>query len=245
MALNFNILQPLGTSGQSNEVAQSAPSSNNSLGDVGDALSGLGGLIGARANNAATPSHPQSNFSIPSVSAPNMQNQAQALTDNMPYMKVAESMIGQNEHTPGLAKFLQKSNPNLDPSLTPWCAGFVNATLQASGIQGTGSLAAKSYLKFGEPVSSPSEGDIVVFNDMSGRNDPDRGHVGFVKGIVTKNGNPYVRVLGGNQADQVIVKDYPMSAVAGFRRPPTGQQVKQFAQQNNITNPQQLATLVH
>ncbi len=153
----------------------------------------------------------------------------------------AMNQLGQQEGNKTLNSYLQKANPGLDSAQTPWCAGFVGSVLNSSGMKGTGSLAAKSYLKYGRPTETPSQGDIVVFNDLSGNNNPDRGHVGFVQGIDPKTGQ--VKVLGGNQDNQVSVKSYPMSAVAGFRQPPTGQEVQQFARQNNIQSPTQLAQL--
>lgn len=152
----------------------------------------------------------------------------------------ATSKLGIKEGDPALNSFLSKANPNLDPTVTPWCAGFVGSVLNASGLKGTGSLAAKSYLNYGTPTDKPSQGDIVVFNDMSGRNDPSRGHVGFVKSI---NNDGTVTVLGGNQSNQVSVKNYPISAVAGYRHPPTGGQIQAYANKNNIRDPQQLASL--
>ena len=39
---------------------------------------------------------------------------------------------------------------------SPWCAAFVGAVLAECGLAGTGSLTARSYLKWGVP------GDIAV-----------------------------------------------------------------------------------
>ncbi len=151
----------------------------------------------------------------------------------------AATQLGAGSHSPTMAKYLQKANPGLDPNTTPWCAGFVNSVLNASGAKGTGSLAAKSYLNYGTKTDQPTKGDIVVFNDLTGQNRPSHGHVGFVDHIDQKTGT--VTVLGGNQGGAVSVKTYPLSKVAGFRVPPTGQEVQQYAQQNNIQDPKQLA----
>lgn len=100
-----------------------------------------------------------------------------------------------------------------DPSTTAWCAGFMNAIEKQQGRPGTDSLAARSYLKYGEKTTSPSRGDIVVFK--RGNSDWE-GHVALF--IHRRGGNVYV--LGGNQNNSVSLKDYPEKDVLGYRRTP-------------------------
>ena len=97
---------------------------------------------------------------------------------------------------------------NVDPSKTPWCAAFVNAVLGRSGIEGTGSNHARSFLRYGVATNTPRKGDIVVL----GR------HVGFYEGQVTRNGRTYVAVLGGNQGNSVRTSYYLASRVKAYRR---------------------------
>lgn len=94
-----------------------------------------------------------------------------------------------------------------------WCAGFVNAVLKKSGIQGTGQLNARSFLEWGSAVSDPQEGDVVVL--WRGSKDAATGHVGFYKGA-DKDGN--ILILGGNQGNEVSVEAFPRSRVLAFRR---------------------------
>ena len=107
---------------------------------------------------------------------------------------------------------------NLDPAKTAWCAAFVNSVLAASGSEGTGRLNARSFLDFGTETQNPKRGDVAVF----WRESPDswKGHVGFYAGEVTKNGQKYIRVLGGNQDDSVSEQLYPASQLLSVRRPP-------------------------
>lgn len=90
--------------------------------------------------------------------------------------------------------YLHTGGQNLNPNELAWCAAAVNASLQQSGIKGTGSNLAKSFLNFGETTPTPKPGDIAVFS----RGDPNGplGHVGFYMGDAP-NGD--VRVLAGNQ----------------------------------------------
>lgn len=100
---------------------------------------------------------------------------------------------------------------SIDPSQTPWCAAFVNTVLKANGLEGTGSFAARSFLKYGQPTTTPVKGDIVV---LSRGSDVSKGHVGFFMGY-DEQGN--VMVLGGNQSDSVNVKSFDADKVLSFR----------------------------
>ncbi|EOC1317134.1 TIGR02594 family protein [Cronobacter turicensis] len=98
---------------------------------------------------------------------------------------------------------------------TPWCAAFVGAMLERSGIRSTRFESAKSYLEWGETLNEARYGCIVVFNRSGG------GHVGFVVGETSAG---ELRVLGGNQSDAVNIQAFPLERVAGYRWP-TGQPV--------------------
>ena len=102
---------------------------------------------------------------------------------------------------------------NVDPVRIPWCAAFANAMLARAGYEGTGSLMARSFLRYGTRTRSPQEGDIVVFS--RGRRG---GHVGFYMGEEYRNGRKYILVLGGNQRKAVNVAYYPARRVLGYRK---------------------------
>lgn len=97
---------------------------------------------------------------------------------------------------------------NLCVPSTPWCSAFVCWCLEQAGVNSTKQAWAKSYLNFGFKTDRPNPGDIVVFS--RGRAS---GHVAFFvsSGLFT------VTVLGGNQGDQVCIKDYPKFRVLGYR----------------------------
>lgn len=129
-------------------------------------------------------------------------------------LQIAQGFIGAEESKDNrvLSTFFEKATGDkLDPVKVPWCAQFANSVLAAGGISGTGSLQAKSFMKWGVPIETPSKGDIVVLNRGS---DPKKGHVGFFIGMDGDN----VRILGGNQGNSVSVQTYPSSQVAGYRR---------------------------
>jgi uncharacterized protein (TIGR02594 family) len=130
-------------------------------------------------------------------------------------LSLAASQVGFNERDQkaALQDYLTTGGANLDPAVTAWCAAFVNATLQQTGIQGTESNMARSFMDWGQPVTQPQEGDLAVFS----RGDPNGpyGHVGFFKGYDAQ-GN--IMVLGGNQGDAVSILPYSPDRLLGFRR---------------------------
>ena len=97
---------------------------------------------------------------------------------------------------------------------TAWCAAFVGAMLARAGLPHTNSLAARSYLQWGQNTTKPKRGDVVVFKRG---NSSWQGHVAFYLGSTSKA----VQVIGGNQSDAVNVKSYSKSTLLGYRTPVT------------------------
>ena len=129
----------------------------------------------------------------------------------------AVNYIGFNEHQ---HRTVLKKYTGVDPKYTEWCAAFVNAVLEESGIPGSDSvsdnpLMARSFLEWGKEVKDPLAGDVVVF--PRGRVGW-QGHVGFYVGKETRNGVLYYRILGGNQNNSVNIELYPASRALGIRR---------------------------
>lgn len=94
-----------------------------------------------------------------------------------------------------------------------WCSEFVNWCLLQAGITGTKSAVAKSFLKWGEETTTPSVGDLVIFNRPP---DPAAGHIGFF--CNEHNGKIYT--LGGNQGNEVNISGYDKSRVLSYRKVP-------------------------
>lgn len=121
--------------------------------------------------------------------------------------------LNESEKKAALSDYLTTGGVNIDPATRAWCADFVNATLAQSGMQGTGSGMARSFLEWGQEVDQPQRGDLAVFS----RGDPNGpyGHVGFFEGY---NPDGSIRVLGGNQGDSVSIANYGADQLLGFRR---------------------------
>lgn len=99
----------------------------------------------------------------------------------------------------------------LNPAQTPWCAAFVSGVLEACGVKSTRTAWARDYLQWGVKLTAPLVGCIVVFS-----RGVSSGHVAFFLGF-TKGGD--IRVLGGNQHDEVCEAVMPRGRVLGFRWP--------------------------
>lgn len=110
--------------------------------------------------------------------------------------------------------FANSIDQTVDPVRIPWCAAWANAVLEDTGVSGTDSLTARSFLQWGMPTTRPREGDVVVLT--RGRSKW-AGHVGFYIGTVERDGRQYIAVLGGNQKKSVNIAYYPINRVIGYR----------------------------
>lgn len=95
---------------------------------------------------------------------------------------------------------------------TPWCSAFANWVMQQAGVKGTGFANARSWLKWGVGLIGARKGCIVVLK----RGNPPNGHVGFYACDV---GDEWIKVLGGNQGDQVKFSNFKKSDVIAYRWP--------------------------
>lgn len=102
-------------------------------------------------------------------------------------------------------------HPEVKHDSVPWCAAFVGAMLARAGLEPTGSLAARSYLSWGEKLARPRQGCIVVLKRGKGW----QGHVTFFD----REQNGLLVCLGGNQSDKVCFATYRKSLVLGYRWP--------------------------
>lgn len=161
---------------------------------------------------------------VPGVPAP---KRSPDLPDEVPvsgepaWLRLARAEIGVKEivgkeHNPAVVNYFKDAGfPEINDDETAWCAAFANACLQRAGYSGSKSLAARSFLTWGKPVSKPYPGCIAIFS----RGDPRSwtGHVGFYVG---ESGDK-IDVLGGNQSNQVSIAPQSKSRLLGYRKPTT------------------------
>ncbi len=144
---------------------------------------------------------------------------APATAVDQPWVKYARELVGLKEivgsrHEAKVVQFFAEAgHAGIKDDETAWCAAFVNAMLRRAGYAGTGSLAARSFLTWGEKLKAPKVGCIVVFKRG---NSTWQGHVGFVVGI----GDKTLQVLAGNQGNAVSIRSFPIdNMVLGYRWP--------------------------
>lgn len=134
----------------------------------------------------------------------------------------AMKLVGLNEskHRAILADYMKTGGRSLSGEQNAWCAAFVNGVVQQAGMEGTGSWAAKSFLKWGKSVGASDEilkGDVFVFD--RGR-DPSKGHVGISTGRTGKNakGETTYEMLQGNHGDSVGTTWHTRGGIKAIRR---------------------------
>ena len=119
-----------------------------------------------------------------------------------------------DDHNPKvLQMYVDAGHPEIRNDEVPWCAAFVGSVLARLGLKNTGSLLAKSYLKWGKKIAlaDAMPGDIVIFHRGT---KSWQGHVGFIDSIE----KGVINTLGGNQRNQVNVQGYSTKKLAGIRR---------------------------
>jgi len=137
------------------------------------------------------------------------------------WLSIAKKYIGVKEipgrrHNSKVIEFLKSVPRKIFGSLSltdeiPWCSAFVNYVMEEAGFRGTDKPNARSWLKWGVD-SKPAIGSIVV---LKRGKLAWQGHVGFL----VKLEDEVVYTLGGNQGNEVCVKDYDRASVLGYRWP--------------------------
>lgn len=132
------------------------------------------------------------------------------------WLKAARADIGLREipgapTEPRIAAWLKKLGAWWSTDDVPWCGVAVAAWMQQAGCALPKHwYRAKGWLDWGVPLNGPAVGCVVVFERTGG------GHVGLVVGRTAQH---YLLVLGGNQGDQVNVREFNPLRAVGFRWP--------------------------
>lgn len=118
-----------------------------------------------------------------------------------------------------LALYAEAGFSGIKADSVAWCAAFKGAMLRRAGYRGSGSLAARSYLDYGEVIEpdDAKRGDIAIFKRGTAGW---QGHVANVLWI----DNTTIWVIGGNQSlkgtdGAVTISAQPRSKLLGIRRP--------------------------
>ena len=132
---------------------------------------------------------------------------------------LAKKEEGVHEWEPGsnprIVEYHSHTSLKAPDDAVPWCSSFMNWVCFKSGVKGTNSAAARSWLAWGEPVDNPQVGDLVILQRGKSKS---QGHVGFYEGINEKVNLPLIKVFAGNVGDRVATSWEQAGHVLGYRR---------------------------
>lgn len=142
------------------------------------------------------------------------------------WLKIAETEMGQREvrggENPRILEYHAATTLHAREDEIPWCSSFVNWCMKKAGVKGTGSAAAISWASWGQRLTEPREGCVVVIRQRQKGTDQATGsssgnHVAFFQKI--QDGRIYL--LGGNQSDSVKVSSFGLASydVIAYRWP--------------------------
>jgi uncharacterized protein (TIGR02594 family) len=142
------------------------------------------------------------------------------------WLEVAEGELGQEEvrggENPRIVEYHDATTLHAKEDEVPWCSSFVNWCFQKSGLTGTRSAAARSWLEWGDELEKPRAGCVCVIRARSAGEDVATGSAtGYHVGFWIAETPEYVMLLGGNQSDRVKTSIFKKSGynVKGCRWP--------------------------
>lgn len=160
------------------------------------------------------------------------QTPADTRPANPPWLDKAITQIGQREipgsqHNPRITEYL-RTTTNISSTYqnrdeTAWCSAFVNWCLMQTGTRGTNHALASSWLRWGSSLNQPIPGAITVIQTAGGqtRDAATGSNTGYHVGFWIDENPRHIRLLGGNQGDQVKYSNFFKSSyrVRSYRWP--------------------------
>jgi uncharacterized protein (TIGR02594 family) len=122
-----------------------------------------------------------------------------------------KEVVGAGDN-PRIEEYQSADSLNASDDEVPWCSSFVNWAMKQAGVPRTKSAAARSWLTWGRKIDRPVRGCVTIFTRPG---HPGSGHVAL---FVSHEGST-IRVLGGNQENQVKISHYKAERLLGFRMP--------------------------
>lgn len=133
------------------------------------------------------------------------------------WYNIAQAEIGvrenarPGEHTQRIIEYHATTTLKATTDETAWCSSFVNWAMVQAGLQGTNSAAAKSWMNWGHKLTFPQLGAVVVIKKKNATSDKATGSTsGFHVGFYVSSSSTSLRLLGGNQGDQVKYSNFPL-----------------------------------
>lgn len=142
------------------------------------------------------------------------------------WLEIAELEIGVHEirggENPRIIEYHSTTTLRAHEDETAWCSSFVNWCMKQAGFVGTNSAAAISWATWGQKLTKPKEGCIVVICQRFQGEDAKTGstsgnHVAFFQKIEDNR----ICLLGGNQSDSVKISSFGLASyrVIDYRWP--------------------------
>lgn len=126
--------------------------------------------------------------------------------------EVGVKEIAGNAHNPRILEYHKATDLKGNTDEIAWCSAFVNWCFKETHQKGTNKANARSWLDWGNVVTEPKKGDVVIF--WRGSKTSWQGHVGFF----VEETKDSIIVLGGNQGNEVNFSHYKKSQLLGYRR---------------------------
>jgi len=107
-----------------------------------------------------------------------------------------------------VAWFKEMGYEDIQDDETSWCSLTINIMAKRCGLEYTGKLDARSWMKIGTQVIEPKIGHLVVF--WRENKEGWKGHVGLFSGF--SEDKKQVFTLGGNQGNMIGLRAYPITS---------------------------------
>lgn len=120
-------------------------------------------------------------------------------------------ILGIGENPVILEYFSQIGHEWVKDDDTAWCAAFLNWCLIKTGLPQTGSLLARSFLRYGKKTSTPKLGDLVILWRVT--KESNFGHVGF---FISETPTTFF-ILAGNHSNEVNITEFPKTKLLDYR----------------------------
>jgi uncharacterized protein (TIGR02594 family) len=153
---------------------------------------------------------------------------APPISSDRNWMAIAEAELGVHEdsipghHNQRIVEYHQATSLKATTDEVPWCSSFVNWIMKQAGYRGTNNALAKSWLDWGLALDAPREGAVVVIKKKGATSDVATGSsTGFHVAFFVSASQAHIRLLGGNQGDQVKYSNFSLKGydIKGYRWP--------------------------
>lgn len=132
--------------------------------------------------------------------------------------ELGQKEIAGSKNNPRIVEYQKATGYAASNDEVPWCGSFIAWLMKQSNIPYDVKDAAwaKSWLKFGTAMKTPTTGAIAV---MQRGTDTNTGHVTLFSEWAD-NSHTTFKGLGGNQGDSVDIATFKTGNVLGWRWPP-------------------------